>query len=116
MVVQPSTHIPLYPQANNRQPSYPKYDSNHSESSKDSVPPSQLPEEKESPFQQEVVHSTIPIALQKPLDQSIEDEGKRRQKKEEVSMKIYWRGAGKNVILIRAGDDNWKGRQPMEKE
>lgn len=116
MVVQPSTHIPLYPQANNKQSSYPKYDSNHSESSKDSVPPSQLPEEKESPFQQEVVHSTIPIALHKPLDQSIEDDSKRRHKKEEVSMKIYWRGGGKSVILIRAGDDNWKGRQPMEKE
>ena len=116
MIVQPSTHIPLYPPVNNRQPSYPKDDSNRSESSKDSIPPSQPPEEGQSPFKQEVVHSTIPIALHKPLDHSIDDDGQRRHKREEVSMKIYWRGGGKNVILIRAGDDNWKGRQPMEKE
>lgn len=116
MVVQPSTHIPLYLPANNKQPSYPKCDSNRSESSKDSAPPSQQSEEGESPFKPEVVHSTIPIALNKHLDHSIDDDGKRRLKKEEVPMKIYWRAGGKNVILIRAGDDNWKGRQPMEKE
>lgn len=116
MVVQPSTHIPLYPQVNNRQPSYTKYDSNPSESSRDSIPPSQLPEEKNSPFKQEIVHSTIPIALQKSPDHLIDDDGKRRHPRDEVPMKIYWRGGGKNVILIRAGDDNWKGRQPMEKE
>ena len=118
LVVQPSTHIPLYPQANNKKASYPKYDSNRSESSKDSVPPSQPPEEQQeqSPFRQEVVHSTIPVALQKPLDHSVEYDGKRRHKREDVPMKIHWRGGGKNVILIRAGDDNWKGRLPMEKE
>lgn len=118
MVVQPSTHIPLYLQAGSRKASYPKYESNHSESSKDSVPPSQPPEEQQqqSPFQQEVVHSTIPVALQGRLDHSIEDDGKRRCKKEDVPIKIYWRGGGKNVVLIRAGDDDWKGRQPMEKE
>lgn len=118
LAVQPSTHIPLYHQTNNRKSSYPKYDSNRSESSKDSVPPSQQLEEEEqqSPFKHEVVHSTIPVALHKPLDHSMEEDGKRRYKREDVPMKIYWRGAGKNVILIRAGDDNWKGRQPMEKE
>lgn len=116
MVVQPSTHIPLYPPANNRQASYPKCDSNRSESSKGSIPASQPSEDRESPFKPEVVHSTIPIALQKPLDLSMDDDGKRRYKREEVPMKIYWRGGGKNVILIRAGDENWKGRQPMEKE
>ena len=116
MVVQPSTHIPLYPPATTRQPSYPKTDSNRSESSKGSIPQSQPSEERDSPFTPEVVHSTIPIALHKQLDHSADDDGKRRHKKEEVPMKIYWRGGGKSVILIRAGDDNWKGRQPMEKE
>ena len=116
MVFQPSTHIPLHPPANNRQSSSPKCDSNRSESSKDSVPPFQPPEEEQSPFTPEVVHSTIPIALHKQLDHSTDDDGKRRLKKEEIPMKVYWRGGGKNVILIRAGDDNWKGRQPMEKE
>jgi hypothetical protein len=115
LVVQPSTHIPLFPPGT-RKPSFPKEDSNRSESSKDSVPPSQPPDEQQSPFKQEVVHSTIPVALHKPLDHSIDDDGKRRHKREDIPMKIYWRGAGKSVILIRAGDDNWKGRQPMEKE
>jgi len=46
----------------------------------------------------------------------MDDDSKRRHKREDVPMKIYWRGGGKNVTLIRAGDDNWKGRQPMEKE
>jgi hypothetical protein len=116
MVFQPSTHIPLYLPANNKQASYPKDASNSSESSKDSVPPSQPPEERESSFKPEVVHSTIPTALHKQLDHSTDDDCKRRPKREEVPMKICWRGGGKNVILIRAGDDNWKGRQPMEKE
>jgi len=31
-----------------------------------------------------------------------------------VSVKITWAGGGKTVLLARAGDDNWKGRQPME--
>ena len=26
---------------------------------------------------------------------------------------ITWRGGGKNVLLIRAGDDDWKGQQTM---
>lgn len=85
-----------------------------------------------SAFVQETVHSTIPLALQKAeeeiaksedvdlagengqlmkrLDQSHEDT------KEPVSVKITWNGGGKNVILVRAGDNNWKGRLPMEPE
>ena len=115
LVVQPPTHIPLCPPANNnRQPSYSKCDSNRSESSKDSVPPSQQPDRQQSPFKQEVVHSTIPTALHKPLDHSIDDDGKYRHKRE-FPMEIYWRGSGKDVVLIRAGDDNWKGDNPWKK-
>ncbi|KAI0763656.1 5'-AMP-activated protein kinase beta subunit, interation domain-containing protein [Trametes elegans] len=57
-------------------------------------------------FIPEVVHSTIPIALTKA-----EDDGHRP---EPVTQKITWRGSGKKVYLIRAGHDNWHGRQPME--
>ncbi|KAI0927295.1 hypothetical protein AcV5_007860 [Taiwanofungus camphoratus] len=57
-------------------------------------------------FVPEVVHSTLPLALIK----AEEDVGKL----EPVSVKIAWRGGGKSVILARAGDNNWQGRQPME--
>ena len=100
------------PLSSGQQPSYPKYDSNRSESSKDPVPPSQQPDGQQSPFKQVVVHSIIPTALHKPLGHSTDDDGKRRHRREEVPMKVDWRGGGKNVVLIRAGDDNRKGRQP----
>ena len=59
-------------------------------------------------FVQEVVHSTIPLALVKA-----EGEG---PKPEHVTVTIKWREGGRSVILARAGDDYWKGRQPMEYE
>lgn len=57
-------------------------------------------------FVQEVVNSTIPLALMKA-----EGEGPRP---EHVTVTIKWKGSGRTVILARAGDDYWKGRQPME--
>ena len=33
-----------------------------------------------------------------------------------VPVKIVWKGGGSEVVLARAGDDEWKGRQPMERE
>lgn len=59
-------------------------------------------------FVQEVVHSTIPLALMKA-----EGEGPRP---EHVTVTIKWKSGGRSVILARAGDDYWKGRQPMEYE
>ncbi|EJF63208.1 hypothetical protein DICSQDRAFT_179224 [Dichomitus squalens LYAD-421 SS1] len=70
----------------------------------DSPPRSDVPMRSE--FVPEVVHSTIPIALMKA-----EEDG---HKLEPVNYKITWRGGGKKVVLIRAGHDNWQGRQPME--
>jgi len=32
-----------------------------------------------------------------------------------VPVNIVWKGGGTEVILARAGDDEWKGRQPMER-
>jgi hypothetical protein len=33
-----------------------------------------------------------------------------------VQCRIIWRGGGKIVFLARAGDEDWKGRQLMERE
>jgi hypothetical protein len=35
---------------------------------------------------------------------------------DELKIKPDWRGGGEDMILIRAGNDSWKGRQPMESE
>lgn len=43
-------------------------------------------------------------------------EGVGEEKREPVLTKIVWQGGGKNVVLARAGDDDWKGRQQMEPE
>ena len=61
-------------------------------------------------FIPEVIHSTIPLAL----EPKHEEDG--AHKPEHVNTKITWKGGGKKVILIRAGHDNWQGRQPMEFE
>ncbi|KAG1766205.1 carbohydrate-binding module family 48 protein [Suillus occidentalis] len=83
-----------------------------------------------SGFVQETVHSTIPLALHKAEEEmaksaNADADGENGQlmnrtsqsheePKEPVSVKITWNGGGKNVILVRAGDGNWKGRLPME--
>ncbi|GBE85126.1 carbohydrate-binding module family 48 protein [Sparassis crispa] len=56
-------------------------------------------------FVPEVVYSTLPLALVKAEEET---------KLEPVAVKIIWRGGGKSVVLARAGDDNWQGRQPMD--
>ena len=70
----------------------------------DSPPRTEVPLRPE--FVPEVVHSTIPLALD-------EDGG---HKPDNVNTKITWRHGGKKVVLIRAGHDNWQGKQPMEFE
>ncbi|KAJ8457200.1 hypothetical protein ONZ51_g11676 [Trametes cubensis] len=70
----------------------------------DSPPRSDVPLRQE--FVPEVVHSTIPLALLKAEGDTHEPEP--------VKYKITWRGHGKKVYLIRAGHDNWQGRQAME--
>lgn len=68
----------------------------------------------------ETVNSTIPIALAKVeqlegLEESPETAAIRPEETEQI-MKISWRGGGSSVVLARAGDDDWKGRQTMERE
>ncbi|KAG1852009.1 5'-AMP-activated protein kinase beta subunit, interation domain-containing protein [Suillus tomentosus] len=83
-----------------------------------------------SGFIQETVHSTIPLALHKAEEEMAKsanadtdgDNGQlmnrpdksHEEPKEPVSVKITWNGGGKSVVLVRAGDDDWKGRLPME--
>ncbi|EMD39820.1 carbohydrate-binding module family 48 protein [Gelatoporia subvermispora B] len=71
-------------------------------------PPPEVPEEPpvQQEFVPEVVNSTLPLALVK----AEEDIGRL----EPVSVKILWRGGGTNVVLARAGDNSWQGRQPMD--
>lgn len=79
-------------------------------------------------FVPEDVHSTLPLALGKTED-AVEEEAERQEEnahrttprqstdeKQPAQVCIVWRGGGKSVFLMRAGDNNWKGRQPMEYE
>ena len=77
------------------------------------------------PFQQETVRSSIPVALTKALPNvtqpAQEIVQQQHPEKEDpladlVPVKIVWNGGGAQVVLARAGDDEWKGRQLMEKE
>lgn len=79
-----------------------------------------------TPFVKEVVNSSIPLGLLEELDTQLylEEEGETTAPvrpedpalTEPVVVKVTWQGGGKNVVLARAGDDDWSGRQPMERE
>lgn len=56
-----------------------------------------------SAVQAEVQESTVLSPIQEDLSA------------DPVPYTIVWRGGGSEVILSRAGDDDWKGRQPMER-
>ena len=77
------------------------------------------------PFQQETVRSSIPVALTKalpnelpPAEEIVQQEYPQREDllADFVPVKMVWKGGGTQVVLARAGDEEWKGRQPMEKE
>ncbi|KAF8173432.1 hypothetical protein BJ912DRAFT_82822 [Pholiota molesta] len=70
---------------------------------------------------QEVVRSSIPILLGKktkppPPVEEVKNTLVEEPILEAVPIKITWKGGGLEVILARAGDDDWKGRQPMQRE
>jgi len=71
-------------------------------------------------FVPEVVQSSIPILLGngKGLedDLAIASPMKEELLADPVPVKIVWKGGGSNVVLARAGDDDWKGRQLMTRE
>ena len=74
-------------------------------------------------FVPEVVKSSIPTLLGKKavLDAGSDGEVASPVRDNDlladpVPVKIVWKGGGSEVVLARAGDDEWKGRQPMERE
>lgn len=86
--------------------------------------PTHLPSHQRS-FQQEIVKSSIPVALTKalpnelpPAEEIVQQEYPQKEDllADLVPVKIVWKGGGTQVVLARAGDDEWKGRQVMEKE
>jgi hypothetical protein len=137
-LAQPSTHIPINTNRNPYIRGAPMpYNSTHSFTTRDNHNIHQQQRSHEHrrsppPFVPETVHSTIPIALTKAKQELIaeaaEENSTEQQQllaknnalpddpKEPVPVKITWNGGGKSVILARAGDDNWKGRQPMSRE
>jgi hypothetical protein len=54
-----------------------------------------------------------------PLDSgeyTVDGQRRKRPRPEPVPYKVVWRGHATSVVLARAGDDHWRGRQVMEKE
>ncbi|KAI0789583.1 5'-AMP-activated protein kinase beta subunit, interation domain-containing protein [Abortiporus biennis] len=85
------------------------YPSTNSFDSRVHSSPPQQTERLKPEFVPEVIHSTLPVALPK-AEEDI-------SKPEPITVFIKWRGIKgeyKSVVLARAGDDSWKGRQPMD--
>ncbi|PPQ89035.1 hypothetical protein CVT25_004677 [Psilocybe cyanescens] len=75
-----------------------------------------------SGYAREVVRSSIPVLLGKAAKADEVDQSAMLSPLKEdlladpVPVKIVWKGGGREVVLARAGDDEWKGRQPMERD
>ena len=71
-------------------------------------------------FVPEVVHSSSPVLLGKSKglegELAIASPMKEELLADPVPVKIVWKGGGSSVVLARAGDDDWKGRQFMIRE
>ncbi|KAL0947903.1 hypothetical protein HGRIS_010538 [Hohenbuehelia grisea] len=83
--------------------------------------PPQKEEDPNQPYVEEIIYSTIPIALPKPETIDSPDETSPMTPEPEaggepVPVEITWRGGGQTVVMARAGDDEWQGRQPMEQD
>lgn len=73
-------------------------------------------------YAREIVRSSIPVVLGAAANQTEPQENNALFTIQEdlsadpIPVTIVWKGGGTEVILARAGDDDWKGRQPMERE
>lgn len=80
-------------------------------------------------FTRETINSTIPIGLLTNADVNVLGDGEEGQETpilpqgldiddstliEPTPFQITWQGGGKVVVLARAGDEDWNGRQPMD--
>jgi hypothetical protein len=120
----PSTHIPVHPGHRPRSQLMRggplPYNSTRSFSGKSSQAPAARRADSNE-FVPEVIRSSIPVVLRDKDDDHEPDANahvRRKTKDDEpVPVKIVWHGgAERSVVLARAGDDNWKGRQPLERE
>ena len=86
------------------------------------APPSSPASVPRPAYVREVVRSSIPVVLGEAAIQADTHENTVLSPIQEdlsadpVPVTIVWRGGGNEVILSRAGDDDWQGRQPMERE
>ncbi|EAU86156.1 hypothetical protein CC1G_03367 [Coprinopsis cinerea okayama7 len=92
------------------------YNQSHAPASPPPPPEPRQPQRASAPpiVAREVVRSSIPVALDPAARQAPNLGPFARQ--QPVPTKIVWRGGGYNVVLARAGDDDWKGRRVMERE
>jgi hypothetical protein len=74
-----------------------------------------------STYAREVVRSSIPGLLgaagnqAEPQENNVLSSIQEDLSADPVPLTITWKGTGTEVVLARAGDDDWKGRQPMER-
>lgn len=102
----PTQSIPIpNPPGHNRYNNESRVSIAESVSSKTLLTPAPPPSRNPSPDKDDVVISALPlpVKLEKPTVKPI-------------YVKICWNGGGNRVMLARAGDDDWKGRQLMIKE
>ena len=119
LLAPPSTHIPIAPNQRPHSP-YAPYNSSRSPSRgrpPPPPPPSEIPDDP-PPFVTETIRSTIPLGITKPLSSTGASlvHKPTDHSRDLVPVKITWHGPAKTVVLARAGDANWTGRQPMERE
>ncbi|KAA1469717.1 hypothetical protein DENSPDRAFT_849080 [Dentipellis sp. KUC8613] len=128
-VTQPSTHIPIYPPNQRPRTGNPyysshsrpdlRYNSTRSFSSRNQpAPVEEEHHDPDEPFRTETIHSTIPIGISLTKAEAARQSRKAQgdDVREPILTKITWHGGGKSVYLARAGDANWKGRTPMDRD
>jgi len=87
------------------------------------------PSPSSSSFTREIINSTIPIGLFSDANANVLGDGEEGEETpvlpqgfdiddstliEPTPVQITWQGGGKVVVLARAGDEDWSGRQPMD--
>jgi hypothetical protein len=138
LVDEPSTHIPFPSHHRPRGNPYIRgapiqYNSTRSFTTRGPEQPRSQARMRDDPpaLVAETVYSTIPLALRKAEQELAKELGKGEdydtmlqerkdsagdEIQEPTMVKVSWNGGGKTAFLARALDDNWKGRQPMERE
>ena len=123
LLAEPSTHIPFPPHSSRyKNQSKSRSDAQHIQelyNQSHVVPPPPPSPNSVQNFIRETVQSSLPLGFIKPVAESdiagitTIDEVPTPDL---VQCRITWRGGGKSVFLARAGDEDWKGRQLMERE